>query len=305
MRTVLIANPAARRVESVVPVTQLLEWLGAAGVQAELQVTSAAGDGERLARQAVAGGATRVIAAGGDGTLNEVLQALVGTEAELALLPLGTGNVMARSMGLDERDLRQACQVAAGGRVKLIDVGRMGGRYFVATAGAGLDAQVTLNLDPRWKRHLGRLAYFGEFFRTVMLAEPRTFRITADGEPVSGPMWGVLICNTNEYTWRMRPFPEAREDDGLLDAVLIHRTGFLDLIDLTARMFIEGEAAEGHPNATVLRVGHLTIAAEPPVPWQVEGDVGGVTPVEVEVVPRSLRLVMAPDGSETKGGTER
>ncbi|NPV46776.1 MAG: diacylglycerol kinase family lipid kinase [Armatimonadetes bacterium] len=295
MWAVLIANPAARRVETEVPLSQLVEWLAAEGVHADLRVTATAGDGERLAREAIDQGATRIIAAGGDGTLNEVLQALVGRDVELALLPLGTGNVMARSMGLDERDLRQACRVAATGEAKLIDVGRMGPRYFAATAGAGLDAQVALNLDPRWKRHLGRLAYFGEFFRTVMVAEPRTFRVEADGEAITGPMWGVLICNTNEYTWRMRPSAGAREDDGLLDAVLIHRTGFLDLIDLTARMFIEGETAEGHPNATVLRVGRLSIAADPPVPWQVEGDVGGMTPVSVEVVPRSLWLVMGPD----------
>jgi diacylglycerol kinase (ATP) len=139
---------------------------------------------------------------------------------------------------------------------------------------------------------VGRLAFCGEFFRTVISTEPRAFRIEADGELIAGPMWGVLIGNTNEYTWRMRLSAEAREDDGLLDAVLLHRTGFLDLMDLTARMFIEGESAEGHPNATVLRLGHLTIAADPPAPWQVEGDVGGMTPVDVQVVPGALRLVM-------------
>jgi YegS/Rv2252/BmrU family lipid kinase len=293
MRAVLIANPAARRVQTEVPLERMVQWLGEAGLDVDLRLTCAPGDGERLAREAVAAGAPRIIAAGGDGTLNEVLQAVAGSEVDLALLPLGTGNVMARSMGLDEMDLRGACQVAATGQARRIDLGRMGERFFVATAGVGLDAEIARNLDPWWKQRIGRFAFLGEFFRTALLNEPRVFRIRVGGEELTGPMWAILVCNTNEYTWRMRPSPDARDDDGLLDAVFVHRTGFLDLIDLAARMFVEGQHASEHPNATVLRVGEMEIDADPPAPWQTEGDVGGMTPVRAEVVPQALRLVMA------------
>jgi len=283
---VVIANPAARLVGDTVPVAELGRCLREAHLESEVHLTERAGDGERLARE-------RVVAAGGDGTINEVLQGLAQTDTELAIVPLGTGNVIARSIGLDENNLRASCQVAAGEHVKHIDLGLMGGRYFAATAGAGLDAEVAANLDPWWKQRLGKAAFVAEFLRSAIVQDPRTFYLEFDGQKIEGPMWGVLITNTNEYTWRVRPVPDPREDDGLLDVVLIHRHGFLDLMDLAARLFVSGETAAGHPTASVLRVGRMTIASSSPVPWQVEGDPHGMTPVSVQVVPKALKLVIA------------
>jgi diacylglycerol kinase (ATP) len=290
---VVIANPAARLVGDTVPVAELGRHLREAHLEFEVCLTERAGDGERMAREAVAAGAQRVVAAGGDGTINEVLQGLAQTETELAIVPLGTGNVIARSIGMVEGDLRASCRVAAGEFVKCIDLGLMDGRYFAATAGAGLDAQVAINLDPWWKQRIGKVAFVAEFLRSAIIQDPHTFRLEVDGQKIEGPMWGVLITNTNEYTWRVRPVPDPREDDGLLDVVLIHRHGFLDLMDLAARLFVSGETAAGHATASVLRVRHMTIEAAPPVPWQVEGDAHGLTPVAVEVVPKALKLVTA------------
>lgn len=292
-QVVVIANPAARLVGNVVPMEEIGRCLGLAGLDYEVHQTQQAGDAERLAREAVAHGATRVVAAGGDGTINEVIQGLAQTETELAIVPLGTGNVMARSIGLEERDLASSCQTAAGECVKQIDLGRMGGRYFAATAGAGIDAQVAINLDPWWKQRIGKVAFMTEFLRSVFLQEPHVFRLRLDDQSIEGPMWGVLITNTNEYTWRMRPVPDPRPDDGLLDVVVVHRQGFLELMDLAVRLFFSGETAAGHPTASVLRVGRMEIDATPPVPWQVEGDPYGMTPVSVEVVPGALRLVVS------------
>lgn len=297
MRAVLIANPAARRIGNEVPATLLLAWLREFGLDAELELTATPEDGERLAREAAAAGLPRVVAAGGDGTINAVLQGLAGTATELALLPLGTGNVMAHSLGLDERNLRHCCEVAARGPVRRIDLGRLNDRYFASMAGVGLDAEIALNLDPWWKQQVGRLAFCGEFFRTLLLNEPRVFRVQIGDEVIEGPMWGVMIGNTNEYTWRVRLSPEAREDDGLLDALFIHRGNFLDMVDLAVRVFFGGEMPEGHPNATVMRVAEMTIESDPPAAWQIEGDVLGQTPVHVQVVPGALKLV-APPASE-------
>lgn len=290
-RAVLIANPAARLVETHVSVDRLTACLQSTGLQVEVRVTQQAGDARRMAAEAVQAGVRRVVAAGGDGTINEVVQSLAGTETELAIVPLGTGNVFARSIGLDERNLAESCQIAAAGAVRQIDLGLMGGRYFAATAGAGIDAQIAMNLDPGWKQRIGKVAFVSEFFRSTLIQEPHVFRLTMDGRTIEGPMWGVLICNTNDYTWRIRPVPDTREDDGLLDVVLMHRHGFLDFLDLVARMFFSGETAVGHPTASVMRVGRMDIDATPPVPWQVEGDVQGMTPVSVQVVPKALRLV--------------
>ena len=293
-RAVVIANPAARLVETHVSIERITECLQQSGLQVEVHLTEQAGDGQRLAAEAVQAGVKRVVAAGGDGTINEVIQSLAGTSTELAIVPLGTGNVFARSIGLDERHLADSCQIAAGGQVRTIDLGLMGGRYFAATAGAGIDAQVALNLDPGWKQRIGKVAFVPELLRTILIEDPHVLRLTMDGRTIEGPMWGVLICNTNEYTWRIHPVPDSREDDGLLDVVVLHRHGFLDFLDLVGRMFFSGETAVGHPTASIMRVGHMEMEATPPMPWQVEGEPLGMTPVAVQVMPGALRLVTAP-----------
>ncbi|MEN6641380.1 MAG: diacylglycerol kinase family protein [Armatimonadia bacterium] len=293
MLATLIANPAARLVESVISLDDVVHCLQGSGLELDVRQTAEPGDARRFAAEAVAAGVPRVIAAGGDGTINEVIQSLANTGTELAIVPLGTGNVIARYAGLDDRQYTTSCNVAAAGKVVTIDLGLMDGRYFLATAGAGIDAQVTLNLDSWWKQRLGKIAFVTEFFRSMLMQEPSTFRVTVDQQVIEGPMWGVLICNTNEFSWRLRPAPEAREDDGLLDVVFIHRQGFLDFLDLAVRMFFAGETAAGHPTATVVRAGSMHIESNPPVPWQVEGEPLGMTPVSVQVVPKGLKLVVS------------
>lgn len=294
MQTVLIANPSARMVGSAVPIEEVVACLTGSGLHVEARLTEKVGDATTFAREAVAAGISRVIVAGGDGTTNEVIQGLAGSDTELAIVPLGTGNIIARYAGLDERTLATSCYVAAQGIVREVDLGRMDQRYFLAIAGAGLDAQITLNLDPWWKQRIGKIAYMAEFVRSMLAQDPLFFRVKTEDQTIEGPMWGVLICNMNEYTWRIHPAPGVREDDGLLDVVLIHRQGFLDFMDLAARMLFSGETAAGHPTATVIRVGAMEIEAEPPAPWQVEGDPHGFTPVSVSVAPRALRLVVSP-----------
>lgn len=292
MNTLLIANPQARRVGEGVSVESLAQCLQAQGLAVEARLSQAPDEGEQLAREAVQRGVQRVVVAGGDGTINRVLQGLAGSAVELAIIPLGTGNILAHHLGLRENDLEYACRVAATGQVRTIDLGRLDDHYFVVTAGAGLDAEISLGVDPFWKRRVGKLAFMTEFLRAMVQQEPHIYTVRFGDREIKGPMWGLMICNTNTYSWRIRPAPQAREDDGLLDVVFIHRHGFLDLLDLATRLFFEGETAEGHPTATVLRIGEMHLSSDPPVPWQIEGEVMGQTPVTVRVVPGALRLVV-------------
>lgn len=292
MDTLLIANPQARRVGEGVSVESLAQCLQVQGLAVEARLSQTPDEGEQLAREAVQRGVQRVVVAGGDGTINRVLQGLAGSAVELAIIPLGTGNILAHHLGLRENDLDYACRVAATGQVRTIDLGRLDDHYFVVTAGAGLDAEISLGVDPFWKRRVGKLAFMTEFLRAMVQQEPHIYTVRLGDREIKGPMWGLMICNTNTYSWRIRPAPQAREDDGLLDVVFIHRQGFLDLLDLATRMFFEGETAEGHPTATVLRVGEMYLSSDPPVPWQIDGEVMGQTPVRVQAVPGALRLVV-------------
>lgn len=297
MKALLIANPQARRVGDGVSVEALAQSLRAQGLTVETRLSTTPSEGEQLAREAVQRGLQRVVVAGGDGTISRVLQGLAGSPVELAVIPLGTGNILANHLGLRENDLDHACRVAATGQTRTIDLGRLDDHYFVVTAGAGIDAEVSLRVDPLWKRTVGKLAFMTEFLRAMVQQEPHIYTVRIGDREIKGPMWGLLICNTNTYSWRIRPAPQAREDDGLLDVVFIHRQGFLDLLDLATRMFFEGETAEGHPTATVLRIGEMHLSSYPPVPWQIEGEVMGQTPVTVRVVPGALRLVV-PDSDK-------
>lgn len=291
MSFVFIVNPGARRVDDEVSVESLEEMLGTLAPGLVVRRTEKAGDAMRFARQAVQDGCRRVMVGGGDGTVNEVIQGLAQSSTAMAVIPLGTGNVLARNIGLDEEDLEAACRIAVEGTVRQIDLGRMDDRFFAAMAGVGLDAEVARNLDPWWKKQVGKIAFLGEFMKRIIIEEPREYKIRLDDREIKGQLWGILIANTTEYTWRVQPSAHARPDDGLLDAVFIHRVGFIELMDLAARMFFSGETAEGHPTASVMRVRKMTIHTASPVAWQTDGEVLGKTPVRVAVVPGALRLV--------------
>ncbi len=298
MRLLLVHNPGSRLARRV-PRDALVACLEAAGAE----VLDLLPDGPDAVPSAVAeaarAGADRVVVAGGDGTIHPVLQALPGTGMALAVVPLGTGNVLAEELGLCGGDWHGACRVAATGPALPMDLGLAGGRYFATMFGAGIDARVTHDLVGGDKRTFGRMAFIGQLLRSVARSTPTRFTLTlaCDGAEVASVDvrgWAAIVSNTPRYAWRLFFRPDARPDDGLLDLCVLAQPSRLAFLRNVALNFLLRRPVLCA--GTVCRTfTSARIDADPPVHWQVDGEPLGTTPVDVTIVPGAISVAVPPD----------
>jgi diacylglycerol kinase (ATP) len=296
LQVLLIVNPGARQVAAQRELPALVQAaLRAEGVASDLLLTAEAGEAEALARRGARQGYDAVVVAGGDGTVNEVVNGMAGSGVPLGLVPLGTGNVLGEVLGLRAGDIAGACRLVARGVPRSMDLGNLNGRRFATMAGIGLDAAICANTNSLWKQWLGKLAFVGQFMESLATVRPWCFEAEIDGQPVGGEMWGVFVCNTAHYTWRIQMAPEALDDDGQLEFVLMRSCRRDELQRAVAALFILGEPAELIPQMEVLPGRRLALRTAPEAPWQVDGEVAGLTPVTCEVEPGAL-LLLGPGG---------
>jgi diacylglycerol kinase (ATP) len=296
-RAVIVTNPAAARSdERHLLVAQ--RRLARGGVRAEIARTEAAGDGERLARAALADGAELVVAHGGDGTAMDVAAALVGTGRPLGLLPAGTGNLLAGNLGIS-RSWRGACDVILRGTPRVIDVGRLttsaGSRIFAVACGAGFDAELMRQTAARHKRLFGMAAYVATAVGLATTITRSRLRVEADDRVHEAPAALVLVANCGELIPGVLPLhPEVRPDDGALDVAILDAASFPGAARLVWRMFVR--RPHRVPGITFLRAARVHITADPDLPVQADGEAAGETPLTVELLPLALH-VLAPGGA--------
>jgi YegS/Rv2252/BmrU family lipid kinase len=290
----IIHNPAAgptradrlqRRVEAA---------LAAREVPYEYARTEAPGHARELASAALAGGCGRVLVAGGDGTVLEVVSALVDCDSALALLPVGTGNQLAANLGVP-KGLRAALDVALAGKVRQIDVGMMDGQPFTIIAGAGFDAEV---VRPRSeiKKRLGYLAYVHAATAAAFAPRPSKLRITVDGEENVLNGIGVEVANMPGLTAPMlrRPVglvPDGRPDDGLLDVCVLAVETTFDFLSAMSSIIVRRYGR--NPRLRYFRGREIVVYADPPLPVQIDGErLERTTPFAAKVRPRALNVVV-------------
>lgn len=300
MRACVIFNPTARGGKA----RSFRRHLDEFGGDVVLKPTMAPGDGRRLAAEAVREGFDTLVAAGGDGTVNEVLNGIADApdgfaRARLAVLPLGTVNVFARELGLPLR-LRAAWQTILRGSEQRIDapfaeqIGAAGTqrRYFAQMAGAGLDAQAISLVDWQMKKRIAQFAYVLAGMKAMSGPHP-LITVEADGQSATGEL--VLVGNGRFYGGSLPVFPDAKLDDGLLDICIFPRVRW----GLIARYAIG--YVTGHPliprDVKVRRVARARLTATAPVPFEVEGDMCGSLPVDLGVRPGVLRVIVGPQPS--------
>jgi diacylglycerol kinase family enzyme len=231
---------------------------------------SRAEDSLGLARRAVEAGASLVFAAGGDGTVRACAEALAGTGVPLAIVPLGTGNLTARALGVPARADR-AVEAGFGGRDRTIDLARADGTWFTAMAGIGLDAAVVAAAGDRLKARLGWAAYAAAGVRRLALP-PREFTIGLDGaEPLRRRARSVVVANAGLLPGGFPLLPAARLDDGVLDVGILAPSGGWDWIRLAGRVLAGGWRQD---RARERRQGRqVRVCADAVLPRQVDGEV--------------------------------
>jgi YegS/Rv2252/BmrU family lipid kinase len=298
-RAVLIFNPRSGTRDIQAHLSPALQVFREHGWHVEVQGTRQAGDVQRLAADACRSHYAVVLTAGGDGSLNEAANALAHSPVALAALPSGTANVWARQIGLPTPAPLYAAQLADAARsictglIRPIDLGRTNERYFLLWSGAGLDAYVTSKIEPRppWVKRWGVAGYgLRALWHAVQYrGTPMTIEID-DRPPLHDRILMALISNIQLYAGIVRPSPAARIDDGLLDVCLFKGASFA----YTARHFISiaiGQAAQ-NPKLINLRGRRIRVSARQPVAVHVDAEPIGVTPIEVQVVPRALRVIV-------------
>jgi diacylglycerol kinase (ATP) len=288
----VIVNPTAGGARRPGTPERLMALLRAEGLHPTLYLTTGPGDAAAAARRTVDLGVQRIGVAAGDGTIGEVLGVLLGSPTAMGILPLGTGNSLGRDLGLPLHNLAEACRIFARGHTRAVDVGLCNGTPFVTMCGCGFDAEVAHAANHgEWKKRFGKWGFLLQAFATIAGQRPRRFRVTVDGQTFEGDLWAAVVCNGSQYSWRLRFAPEGTLDDGLLHVRLFRQRDRGMLVsDVMRHWFSGGEWPI--PNTQLLAGRRIRIRSDPPVRWQIDGDVRGMTPVDIELHPQALRLIV-------------
>jgi YegS/Rv2252/BmrU family lipid kinase len=289
---VLVVGAGARRGERLFPAArQLLEDRGVRLVGEHL----AAGPGEALerVRSAVYNGVPLVVVGGGDGTIRAVLPAVASREVVLGILPLGTANNFARSVGVP-MDLVGAVDAIADGRPIAVDLGLIDGEFFANNLSIGYSREIVSATPSGVKRWLGTLAYV--IYESGFILRQRLFCCTVATDAGSTQFMTRHVMAVNGTHFGTRPIaPDARLDDGLLDLFALASRSRWQGFRFWARFMLGLHLRD--PELRRFRVVRATITTDPPRPVMVDGERGPMTPVEVSVAPGALR-VMAPRGPD-------
>jgi YegS/Rv2252/BmrU family lipid kinase len=264
----------------------------ALGLSGDALLSERPGQLGQLAAQAADDGASVVVAVGGDGTVNEIVQGLAGRDGvELAVIPRGTGWDFVRTYGIP-RDLDGAIAVARNGRARQIDVGRAaygeGQSYFANIASAGMSGAIAKRANETSKALGGKVSYAWATLTVFARWRNDEVRVSVDGEQREGRMHDVVVANGRYFGGGMMICPHAEPDDGLFDVLTIGDLTKRDLL-LTLPKTYKGRHLP-HPKAELLRGARVEIDAPRPLPVELDGEQPGTTPVVFEVVPKALRL---------------
>jgi YegS/Rv2252/BmrU family lipid kinase len=265
--------------------------------------TTAEDPGRSQAQHAVLAGADLVLACGGDGTVTACAEGLADSAVPLAILPMGTGNLLARNVGLPA-DWSEALVVALTGEDQPLDSGLVNGRSFVVMAGLGLDASMLRDTSEPLKRRLGWIAYAVAALRHLQ-DRPMRVKVVADGgRPQRLRATAVIIGNVGWLRGGLPLMPDARPDDGFLDAVVLTARGWAGWLALVAQVVMRRETSD---QLTRIRFCELRIDVDHVQPWELDGEfIGHTRELAVSAQPGRLLLRLPPSaaGDRQSGGGE-
>jgi diacylglycerol kinase (ATP) len=295
VRICVIFNPAARGNKA----RRFRRHLDAMAQLTTFKATTAPGDAQRFATEAVANGFDLIVAAGGDGTVNEALNGIAAApdglqRARLGVLPLGTVNVFARELKIPLR-LEQAWKILRRGHETRIDLGRAdffeeakpARRHFMQLAGVGLDARAVELVSWQLKKNAGPLAYVVAGFQALVEKQPQ-ITVRADGKKLAGGL--ALFGNGKLYGGPFEIFPGADPGDGLLDACVFPQVNLPALLRCAPNFILRRKLPEKMVQR--LRAKRFELTSETPAAFELDGEWVGYLPAAFSVEPKKLRVVV-------------
>ena len=291
----MILNPVAGRGRTAKqrPLLEkaLAEKARIAGAKWQILETKKAGDATVFAAQAVQNGADLIVAAGGDGTLGEVVNGLATSDfgATLGILPCGTGNDFSRCLGIGT-DWQKAIEILFHGATRKVDIGHIcfeetGAEHrFINIAGCGFDALAAQRVNdfrfhPFWRHMHGMPAYLSAVLQEIIALRAANLTLEYDGETLQQRALLCAIANATSYGGGMLVAPQAQLDDGQFDICLIKEASRGEFLRAFPRVFKGTHIS--HPKVKMLRGRKITLKSVPPLPVLVDGDVRGTTPVSL------------------------
>lgn len=296
MKATIICNPRAGKRGVDGDIDGAVSILEGAGWSVSLERSDGPGDATRLAREAAEARLDAVLVAGGDGTLNEAIQGLVGTETALGYLPYGTVNIWARELSMPLQP-EAAARAVADGRVERIDVGQANDRYFLLMAGIGFDAEVVRRAQgvEHHKQRFGVLPYVAVGLSAAPLYRARDLELRYDGIIRRVEALLLVVGNTRLYGGRFHFTPQAVANDGWLDLCIVKGRGPLSLLRQGLPLLLTGSIARS--DVELRRVRELVVQSDTPLSLQTDGELVGSTPVHFAIAPAALRAIVPRDSA--------
>lgn len=298
-RARLIYNPTSGREEMKRRLPDILQRLDQGGIETTCHATIGEGDATLAAADAADRDYDMIIAAGGDGTLYEVINGLANKSKRppLGILPVGTTNDFARATGIPKH-WEYACDLIIGQYTRPIDVGRVNERYFINIAGGGSLTELTYDVPSKLKTMIGQLAYYMKGLEKIVRIRPTELRFEADGmDEIHDEFMLFLICNSNSVGGFERLAPDSKLDDGLLDVLLIRKCNLAEFIRL-ATLALRGEHLND-PHVMHFRTNRIKVTTPDYVQLNLDGEYGGVLPGTFSVLPRHLNIFADATGVST------
>ncbi|WP_409342885.1 diacylglycerol kinase [Paenibacillus sp. MBLB4367] len=297
-RARLIYNPTSGREEMKRRLHDILQRLERGGLETSTHATIGEGDATLAAADAVERGFDLVIAAGGDGTLYEVINGMAekSHRPPLGLLPLGTTNDFARAMAIP-RNWEAACDLIVKGYTRPIDLGKVNQRYFINIAGGGSLTELTYEVPSKLKTVLGQLAYYMKGLEKLPRLRPIDLYIKSKDHDLHEEVMIFLIANSNSVGGFEKLAPDASIDDGLFDVFILKKCNLVELIRVVSAA-LRGEHLND-PNIIHFKTDHIQVTSPDYVQINLDGEFGGTLPCVFSVLPSHLNIIVDESGNST------
>jgi YegS/Rv2252/BmrU family lipid kinase len=292
-KATLISNPKTGRYKSRrLPIEHIASLLRSRGVEVDLRPTTRAHEATEIAARVARNGSSDVFVAGGDGTINEVIQGLAGTKARLGIIPRGTANVLARELGLP-LDEEEAATIAARGKSRRIHLGlaidekNNVRRHFALMAGIGLDASIVRHVRPRLKKRIGKGAFWISGLSHLASWSPHPFTLEIDGREYTATF--AAIGKAPRYGGDLAITPGARLDEPEFEVCIIETSNRFRYLRLLSHAMRAGMPRD---NPAVRFVKTNKVVARGDAPVQIDGELIGALPMRFEIAPHSLEVIV-------------
>jgi YegS/Rv2252/BmrU family lipid kinase len=297
-RACIVYNRFARNAPPIERLRAAADTVGPAW-QIDILTTDGPGHATLLAREAAASGARAVFACGGDGTANEVVNGLAGSDCALGVLRGGMGNVFAKEVGISRRPERALQQQLNGDR-RRFDLGKAGERYFLLMAGVGLDAEVVRAVPNGLKHRLGSTSYALWVLKLLPGYRPTRAHLQIDGETSDTNLFWLLLGNTRSYGGIIDITSKALANDGQLDAYVFEGHGFAWEALTALKLLLRRQ--DGSRGVSFQRLRQLSIET-PGLAVQADGEYLGQTPLTFSVEPAALDVLLPKGRGQELFGT--